>query len=816
MAKKKDSGINQSKKSAKPGWDPESFKYYVPAAITVMLVGVIFLFRDFIFSDLMLYGSDTINAGLFFRHFYVEYVKLHGSIPMWDPYIFGGLPFIDAFHGDIFYPLSVLKFTGNFFRMLGMNLVIHIFLSGIFMYFTARQFRLSRVASTVSGFAYMFSGLLFSLVAPGHDGKIFVITLFPLTILFLERAFEKKALLNFALLGLVIGVIILSPHAQLSYYSLWAIALYGLFKLIFLYRQSRSIGTVAKPAGLLAAAVVLGILISAIQFYPGYIYTTKYSPRADTKRGYDWATSWSMHPEEAFSLVVPEFAGVDSGGDDHYWGKNYFKDNSEYAGVLTLFLGLIGLLFSRRKEAYFFGGLALFALIYALGDTTPLFRIFYYTIPNVKSLRAPSTIMFLFLFSFALLAGMGVQYLMEKGHQLSALLKKRLNAYLLIFPGVLILLAILFSLAGEGMLSLYSSIFYSGIKSSLIGQGNITKWQIALMNLPNIKIGFWVAAFFVTAAAAVIVLYLSHKVGRNIFLLLPLLIMIDGFRFDSRFIKTYDYREQFTPSAITNYISGLPGHFRIFNMKVVPDDYLPYFDVEVVTGYHGNQLRWYDDLLGGPSLTNQGNPNFLNLVGARYILGPSGLVDSVNYLGPKRMVVEKDFGRIALYKNENALPRAFLVNEYEVIPDRKNIYPLILSGQTNLRKKVYLEEKPPLEIDSKDTLLPPAEITSYAIDSIVVEFPPPTSNALLILTDNYYVAWDAYADGIKVPVMRVDGSFRAVPIKAGTRKVIFKYNKAMNNRGLVITLFGLFIVGAVLVINGRQYLIQRKKDVHLP
>ena len=247
-------------------FDPESYKYYTPIFILALLIGVIILFNDFLFSDKMLNGSDTINAGIFFRHLYVEYFKAYGSVPVWNPYIFGGLPFVDAFHGDTYYPLSILKFFGNFYRDLGLNLVIHIFLAGIFMYFTARQFRLSRLASTLSAVAYAFSGFLVSLVAPGHDGKIFVTTLFPLTILFLDRAFERKALLNFTLLGLVIGVIILSPHPQLSYYSLWAIALFGLFRLVNLYLQSKSIVKTLVPASLLVYAVVIGLLISAQEF----------------------------------------------------------------------------------------------------------------------------------------------------------------------------------------------------------------------------------------------------------------------------------------------------------------------------------------------------------------------------------------------------------------------------------------------------------------------------------------------------------------------------------------------------------------------
>ncbi len=812
--KKKETAEHHHKKSASASWNPESIKYYFPILLGVMLVGVVIMFRQFIFSDKMLYGSDTINAGIFFRHFYVEFVTLHGAIPVWNPYIFAGMPFVDAFHGDIFYPFSILKFFDDFYRMLGFNLVIHIFLSGIFMYFTARQFRLSRVASTLSAIGYMFSGLLVSLVAPGHDGKIFVVTLFPLTMLFLDRAFERKPVLNFAMLGLVIGIIILSPHAQLSYYSLWGIALYGAFKLIYLYRESRSLLTVAKPAGLLAGAVVIGLLISAIQFYPGYIYTTEYSPRAESKRGYEWATSWSLHEQEAFSLVVPEFVGSNAGEGNYYWGKNAFKDNSEYMGIIPLFLALVGFFFSRRKEAYFFGGLAIMALIYALGDTTPLFKIFFYLIPNVKSLRAPGTVMFLFLFTTSLLAGFGLQIIIDKGRDLPEKVRKRLFRFLMISPVVLFVFAILFSVAGESMLSLQSSLFYGDIKTISVGQGNITKWQLALMNLPNVQSGFWLVAFLVAITATVVMLFVSRKGGLPLLMLIPALAMVDGIRFNSRFISTYDQRQEFSPSPITSYLNSQSGKFRVLNLNAVPEDYLPYFDIEVVTGYHGNQLRWYDDLLGGPSLRNKGNPYLLNLIGTRYILAPKAAKLPPDYFGPGSLSLEKDFGVATLYRNSSALPRAFLVGKYEVIPDRKDIYPQILSGKNNLMQEVFLEEKPAIDISSGDTILPPADIVSYANDSVVVDVQTPV-NCILVMTDNYYIAWEAFADGIKTPVLRADGSFRAVPLKAGTRRVIFKYNREMNNKGKMMTFFGLIIVAAVLGFNYYGNYRGRKKKGNL-
>ncbi len=794
--------------SRKTGFDPEQFRYFTAVYIILLLLGILILFRKFIFSDLMLYGSDTINAGVFFRHFYVEYFLKNWAVPVWNPYIFGGMPFIDAFHGDTFYPLSIYKFIGDFYRALGWNLIFHVFLSGIFMYLTARQFKLSKTASALSGTAYAFSGFLVSLVAPGHDGKIFVTTLFPLTILFLDRAFEKKPLLNFTLLGLVIGVIILSPHPQLSYYSLWAIALYGLYKLINHYREKRSLGSAIKPAGLLIYAVIIGLFISAVQFYPGYIYTTEYSPRAETKRGYDWATSWSMHPEEAFSQVVPEFVGVSGSKENTYWGRNFFKDNSEYVGVVPLFLALLGLFFSRRKGAWFFGGMAIFALIYALGDTTPFFYIFFYIIPMVKSLRAPSTIMFVYLFCISLLAGFGVQFLIEKGRELKDKSRQRFLACLFGVPALLLILAFLFGAAGESILSLYSSIFYSGAETTLAGE-NITKFQLGLMNLPHIQSGFWLAFLFVAISASVIYLYLKRQAGAVIFILLPLLAICDGIRFNSRFVETYDYRREFSPNPLTEYIKSLPGNFRVLNLRAMSENHLPYQGIEVVTGYHGNQLRWYDDLMGGTSMENVINPNFVNLVGAEFVLTSTQMQIPAEFFGPDSVTLARNFGPVSLYRNPNALPRALMVNRFEVIPERKDIIPQIMGGQADLRRSVYLEETPSLEVTASDTAVMSATVKIHNIDSVVVDVNS-SANALLVLTDNYYPAWKAYVDGQETPIYRADASFRAVPVKAGASQVVFRYDKSYLNVAW-LTWLTLLFVGLVLLFYLYKYMIYKRK-----
>src|ERR1700731_4335985 len=48
--------------------------------------------------------SDQYVAGYAFREFAASTLRATGHFPLWNPYLFGGMPYIAAMHGDIFYP----------------------------------------------------------------------------------------------------------------------------------------------------------------------------------------------------------------------------------------------------------------------------------------------------------------------------------------------------------------------------------------------------------------------------------------------------------------------------------------------------------------------------------------------------------------------------------------------------------------------------------------------------------------------------------------------------------------------------------------
>ena len=773
----------------------EQSPYYVPAAFAVMLSGLIILFSSFLFSGKMLYGSDMMTAGIFHRSLLVEHFQETGEIPQWNPYAYGGMPYVDAFHGDIFYPLGGLKFFIPLYFHLGFNLVLHIFLAGVFMYLAGRQFKLGKTAALFSAACYMFAPFLVSMVASGHEGKIYVAALFPLAMMFLDRAFETKAFLNFTILGMILGIIILSPHPQMSYFTLWAVGLYTLFKLACLCRNRKQFRSLFKPALLAGYAVSLALLLSAIQFYPGYAYTTNFSARVERDGSWIWATSWSMHEEEAFSQLIPEFCGTTFPRLSHpetetyqssYWGKNYFKADSDSVGVTAIFLSLSCLFFGRRKETYFFAALALFTFIYALGGTTPFFKVFYSLIPKVSQLRAPSMIIFIFSFSISLLAGMGVQAIIIRRKSKEYTISKWTLFYLFSLPASLLVVAFLFSFAGKEMLSLWMSLFFPKASTFDADEG-VTRFVLAIQNVPEIQHGAWMAFWAVAFTAIIIWFYLRGKLTSAIISLLILIPLIDGIRFNSRFIEVTEKEEHFKPSGLVNFLKSQEGEFRVLNLsRNISRSLLAQYGIELVTGYHGNQLSWYDDLLGGPHFKNRTNPHFLNLVGSRYVVVPADFRLMEDYFGeiPTKPVAYFEWDQVL--RNDNAFDRVFLANKYRIFNHRRQITQAIVEGTEDCKQILYLEELPNIPIPPDSLGRDSCRTISKGLDSVVIGVHC-TSNRLLVLMDNYYDSWHATADGKPLEILRAYGSFRAVAIPAGTKEVKFTYYSSRYELGKSIT-----------------------------
>ncbi|HEX7090219.1 MAG TPA: YfhO family protein [Longimicrobiales bacterium] len=797
------------------GGAEERIPAWLPAAAYAL--AAVLLFREFVFGPAGLLGQDTTWLSYFARDFYREAVRSLGRFPLWDPLLFGGIPFVEGMHGDIFYPPTLALFLLDTREFWGWKMILHVFLAGIFCFLWLRRgLGLRRGPAFFGGLVYMMGADLVSLIYPGGDGKLFVSALAPLAFWLTERAVRHRRLHDFAFFALGVALIMFTSHMQAAYFTVWGITAYFLFRLVQLWRAERSAAGAARLFGLFALAGVLGVAAAAVQFVPPLLYLREWSHRAertvqaDAQTAYEYSTQWSMHPEEAMAMVVPEFVGAnvptEASAGDTYWGRNVFKLNHEYAGLVPLLL--IPLAFVRRREAraWFFLALGGASLLYALGATTPAFRLFY-LIPGVKLFRAPSMIIFLVGLSVATLGAMGLQRLLDwcRGAPEDRKAAQR---------------ALWIAVAALGALALLESAgvvtgFWRAVIYPDMAPDKAAAFQA---NLPAIRSGFWLAFALAGAVAGAWELASRDLLsGRGAVVLLAVLAALDLYRVDRDFIRGTVLVNQMLdptfarPDGAIRFLQAEQARTDPFRVVDIgpgmrlgwhggSPNTLAIHGLEQLGGHHGNEMGRYRTLIGGEGLRNF-SQRLLDLTNTRYLLSPRPL-EGVAGLTE----VYRD-PQAAVYRNESAFPRAFLVGAVEVVPDELAVVRILTDSMLDLRRTALLPEPLPAGIALEPDPVGTVEWLDREVDRYTLRVTTDRP-ALLVVSENYFPAWKAAVDGEPAPVLRANYTFRAVPVPAGAHEVRFEYRSdvlrasAFASLATLVLLLGVAAGGALRARRG--------------
>jgi hypothetical protein len=798
----------------------------LPPALFIGLT--VILFRDFIFSDQMLVGNDTLGLGYVARAFYAQALTELGTFPRWAPLILGGTPFLEALSaGDSLYPPSaLLLLLLEPYRALGWKLVLHVALAGFFMFGWMRTIGGSRAAALLAGTGYMLAPFFVSLVHPGHDGKMFVTALAPLLFWAVERHFVAPALRTFAATALVIALITYTTHFQMAYFLFGATGTYAIFRSIQLWRETRagepgSGPSAMRPAAtrfsLFLAASLVGVGIAGVQFFPAADYVTESSRRVQTTReaagesSVEWSSSWSLHPEEAMSLVIPEFVGANVGAapwaQDTYWGRNVFKHNSEYVGLILLLLAAVSFVGGARPALrWFLTGLGTVALLFALGANTPVWRLFYEVVPGVRLFRAPSQVIFLFGFAMATLAGLGLDRILRANEDGDA---RSWTAILRVLFGGTGILALLVLLVSSGALtSAWTGLVYRDVAPA--------KLQALSTLTPFLIRGAGIA---LVLGALVSGLTWAFKSGylapAGLLAGLVILVAVDEMRVDGPFIQVMDFEAWAAPDAHVQSIlqreAGNPEPYRLLSLVQRGQDVQPSLHgIELAAGHHPNDLNRYRELIG---MVGSGLPqnllatNIRRLLNVRYILWPD--YDPAFGPAPEGPVVSRlQFQSGDVYTTllaDDGLPRARLVGSAIVKSDEEAV-PYMLSPAFDPEMEAVLAEPSPVPladgpVNGEVTWL---ERTPNLLRLSVTSEQP----ALLVVADNWYPAWQATVNDEPTSILRAYHTLRAVPVPAGASTVEMVYRSEPVRRNLWLSLF-LFVatVGSV----GVQMLWRRSR-----
>ena len=737
------------------------------------------------------HGDQYSSAYAFYSWEATEW-RATGSIPLWNPMIMGGLPFLAVVtHGDILYPTALLRYFLPVHVVMNLAFFLHYILAGFLTYLFLRRMAASWTGAVTGGIAYQLSGIMISYVQPGHDGKLFVSTLLPLAFLALVIALRDRRFWGYPLLAVAVALCLLSPHVQATYYLLIAAALFALY-LTFGEVTTEPFRPRLTRLALALAAIVAGFGMGMPQILP-FLQYIPHSPRAaGYSVGYSGSTSFGIPWDH-----VPEFFIAGFTGDTFsrsYWGTNPLKLHSEYLGLPVIALAVLGFGDRRRRLVWWLGGIGLLFLLIALGGATPFYHLWWAVMPMVKKTRAPGMVFFVVAFCLAMFAAFGVTRL-ERGEG-----GWRHIRVWLIAGGVVALF---------GAIGLFGQLAVSLAPPERVGA--------AIAHRADIRLSAIIGAVLFAAVALLVWARLQGRVPALLFALgLPLLVGLDLWRNGQHF-WTYSpppAQDLYRDDAVVARLKTAPKPVRVLDLgpftqsgPVYPQNVLMAHGIAQVTGYQGNELRYYDDLLGGRNEWRYllASTRLWQLLAVRYVLIPdsAALPGYHIVMGP---VATAAGTRAFVYEADTIPPYARVVPAALKVDNDSAIPPTLADPRLpGFDRVVLLPKEAPLSPPALRGLPPPsasrARVTAWDAGQMTVELDPaPRDSSYVMIAENWYLDWRASVDGHAARVLRGDNALLTIPVAPGSHKIELSYHSRAYAQGKVIAFVTLILVLAGFVV----------------
>ena len=714
-------------------------------------------------------GSDQLLAGYAIRYWGAEHWRATGHPPLWNPEMVGGVPVFAGF-GDLFYPTAWLRLFLPTVTAVNLAFVLHYLLAGLCMYLLLRLLDFSWVGSVVAGTAYQLAGVVASYASPGHDGKLFVTALLPVMLIGLVLGVRRRRWEGFALLGLAVGLALLSPQYQATQYSLIAA---GIFTLYLAFGEPHGLTVSQRWTGLAlaAAAVVVGFALSMVQVLP-FTHYVPYSPRAQAA-GFEWSSSYGIPWIHVPELFLSGFAGA----KETYYGPNTLKLHSEYLGLPVIALALFGLGSPRRRLVKWIAGIAVLFLLIALGGATPFYRLWYAIVPYVNKTRAPGMASFVVALATAVLAACGAERL-ERGEG------KRVATRAVVAAVVLALL---------GLVGTFGAIATAYAHSNPQSAGAAAAAQA------GIRWGAVGSALALAALAGAVLAFVQGRLTAPAFSFAIILIVGgDLWRAARGFWQwSRPEQEEYAADPIVAHLKGVPLPYRVLDPGVYRSATLMRHDIPQLLGYHGFELRAFDELMKYAN-----HPQLWRLMAVRFFILP----DTVTLPGYHRVL-----GPV-----HTSADRPGYLYEADSSPPYARIVPVLAKGTPEEVLGTLIDPRMDFDrlalIDTSErynplpvTSLPQPSRSKATVQawepgkmSVAVQ-PAAQAGSYLLVAENWYKDWRATVDGRPGQVLRGDQTLILVPLTEGASHVELVYDPRDYRLGLHITWAALLVLAIGLV-----------------
>ena len=767
-----------------------------------LIILVLVLFYPIVFSGKTFGSPDSLNprgASIILQ----EMNKLDNEFPLWQPWIFSGMPTADAFTfiSSLYFPNYILNL---FFLSSNLTQLLHLLFAGIGSYLLLRFIGLSCLSAFLGGSAFMITPFMITMIVFGHGSQMMTAAYIPWIMMFTMKLFRNPNLINIGILAILMGFQLQRAHVQIAYYTWMLIGTYVLITFILNIKDKKSKDKPLISLGAFTFSAILAIAIALVIYLPSLEYTP-FSVRGSSGGGadYNYATSWSFSPKELLTFFIPSALGF---GGQTYWGDMPFTDYPNYMGIITLLLAIIGFVYKRDRFMWFLFTTSLLAIFISFGKNLAIiYDLFYSFFPFFNKFRVPAMILILVQFNTCIMAAIGMDHLISIN-------KNKLPNWFWPSTGVLIFLLLILSFGESILKDLVSSGFTQPRTQDprLVQAINSLRWDMWYKDA-------WALLFYLSTTMSLIWCFIFNKVSTRTFsMAILLLLVLDVIIVDNKIIqpKKESGRSSqllnnsivdryFQHDQISKILSSDKNElFRVYPAgQLFGETRLRAFGIESIGGYHPAKLNVYNNFL-----KNTNNASTLALMGmlnVKYFL----TTQSINYPGlieikQARMKSGRGNIPVSLYRLENYQKRAWFARNIEVYPEIDFPWEKIKSQSYDPQKVAFVSQN---DI-SINTTFSMGEINSInnSLHKLEIETESDSTSFLIVSEVFYPLRWKATIDGEQIEYYKTNGVIRGLIIPKGRHKIVFNYDRSSFNKGVLISLSSFFITIGMIIFGYRK------------
>ena len=686
-----------------------------------------------------------------------------GHIPYWNPWLFGGVPFEPATN-----PVQVaLLYFLNPIQAHDVNLIVHLFASGIFFYWWVRQRGLMMYAAVFGGTAWMFNGYL--MVWFEWEFATMTAAMLPLVLVAIDRCQKSADTSRIGFLALALSLLISAGFYQLTVYCAWFVTLYVIFD--HFSRQHKGWRDLPGTFNPIVIASLVAIVVSLPYFIPkldSMLWGTDIQrPRLSFEQLITIASR--LEPAHLFSMLFPNLFSNPAGpsvlpfpGGQQYMYNN-FNELCLYCGVpVTVTLCCIWV-FRFDNDIRFFGILSGFILLMLAGTYLyyPLFIL-----PGLD-LTTPNRLLFIFGFSVCTLA---------------AILFDRLFSGEVALKPVAVSIAIL--ILGISLLSaaLLSGLLIPEIFPTL-GDAKIAEVHALLLANTNV---IAIPFLIVLLTSSLLLFGVRHPGLRKLTApLLTLLLAADLIHFGSSYNtkgNISDNAEGLPKAPMIEFLKAQPGIFRTASYhSYFLHNYLQAFHLEDLGGYLSvfpksyAEFVWLSQDYQGTipdgfrrwlAIEHLGHP-LLSMAGMKYFVGPAGA-----------RLAHPDFkevysAEVSIFENSQAFERVYFVCNADYLDNRPDLFAALANADIDLLKSTVLISGNGAAIRSHDCESA-VSVEPMGNGDLSISLAA-NQEGFLVIANQHNRHWQLQSPGQSWPLLRANHTFMASIQPPGVRQLKLTY-----------------------------------------